>query len=281
MSKIQEKGMLIRLSIGQWTARKLDKKVTNEISAQKAASADAGRYNKLLIAENEIKKIQKISNEARIYHYEQTLLWNDDGNRLLPSANYFNYQAKMSQFKIDFENAVDNFILAYPALIADAQIRLNGMFNFSDYPTTDKIKTKYYFQTEINPIPNASDFRIDLNTEEVETIKKEIEEKTTRTINEAMKELYKRLFEVINHAAEALSDPEKIFRDSLIDNIRDICAIIPTLNITNDENLNSLAAEAKEKLAQQSPQNLREYGHHRQKAAENAKEIVNKMKDFF
>lgn len=44
---LQTTSIVVSLSIGQWTARRLDKKVTNEVNTQHSASEDAGRYNKL------------------------------------------------------------------------------------------------------------------------------------------------------------------------------------------------------------------------------------------
>ena len=41
-NSLTDKAMLARLSITQWTARKLDKRVTEEVRVHHGASADAG-----------------------------------------------------------------------------------------------------------------------------------------------------------------------------------------------------------------------------------------------
>ncbi len=43
--------MLVQLSISQWTARKLDKKVSAEVADAKRAAKGAGNYNKKLLGD--------------------------------------------------------------------------------------------------------------------------------------------------------------------------------------------------------------------------------------
>ena len=70
---LSDKAMLVRLTISQWSARKYDKSASQEIIVNHHAKPDAGRFNKLLVNQAEIKKIEKIANTARIYHYKVTL----------------------------------------------------------------------------------------------------------------------------------------------------------------------------------------------------------------
>lgn len=105
--RLSEKAMLVKLSISQWTARKYDRKVSHEVNSQYGANADAGRYNKVLIAQEAIKKITKVANEARTFHYYQTLSWSDEGYRMLPAANFMDYSTKMREFRSKFETVVN------------------------------------------------------------------------------------------------------------------------------------------------------------------------------
>ena len=71
-SLLSQKAVLASLSISQWSARKLDKKVTEEIHARNHAEPHAGRYNKLLIAREGLQKVQHVAGEARTFHYAMT-----------------------------------------------------------------------------------------------------------------------------------------------------------------------------------------------------------------
>ena len=46
---LSRKAVLVSVNISQWTARKLDREVTDEVNASHGAQKDAGRYNKLLL----------------------------------------------------------------------------------------------------------------------------------------------------------------------------------------------------------------------------------------
>jgi hypothetical protein len=64
-SLLSQKAVLASLSISQWSARKLDKKVTEEIHPRNHAEPHAGRYNKLLIA-SPTKRNQMQADLARL-----------------------------------------------------------------------------------------------------------------------------------------------------------------------------------------------------------------------
>jgi len=151
---INEKAMLVYLNISFWTARKYDKRISQEIEDQYNAD-DAGRYNKILIAKEHLANIQKIISAARTFHYENTLPWNDNGGRLLPSANYFNYVKSIQGLKDDFQQEVNNFLRVYPDLKDEAKGRLNGMFDEEDYPEENLLEDKFAFRKQgccSNPI---------------------------------------------------------------------------------------------------------------------------------
>src|SRR6185369_3013865 len=93
---LAEKAVLASLNISQWSGRKLDRKITDEVNESHGAVADAGRYNKLLVAKVTLDPIQQIVGEARSYHIRMTLPWSDSGTRILPSALYLEYTKKIS-----------------------------------------------------------------------------------------------------------------------------------------------------------------------------------------
>ena len=58
--------------------------------------------------------------------------------------------------------------------------------------------------------------------------------------------------------AEKLADSDKIFRDSLINNLCDLCDLLPKLNITGDKNLDNMRKEIEQQLCRYMPENLRQ-----------------------
>ncbi len=50
---LSDRALLVQLSISQWTARKYDKRVTQQALTMNYASSDAGRFNKSLLPAND------------------------------------------------------------------------------------------------------------------------------------------------------------------------------------------------------------------------------------
>lgn len=274
--RIQEKAMVVTLAISQWTARRYDREISDEIE-QRHNAQEAGRYNKLLIAKDEINKITQVASDARLYNYKVTLPWTDKGDRLLPAELFFDYINKMEKFRSQFEKAANNFIDQYYSLKTEAEHRLNTMYKEEDYPDKESLKDKYSFNINILPIPDGKDFRVNLQNEEVVKIQKDIEERTKLTIEKSIQSLWKRLYEAIARMADQLSNKHGKIYDSLIGNVKELCHLLPALNITDDKVLNDMKEEIEKKLIV-SAESLRENKKYRQSKAREARDIVNKMK---
>ena len=271
---IEEKAMLVKLSISMWTARKHDKRATATVESTYHTTA-AGRFNKVLIAQDAIQEVSKAANAARSFHYENTLPWTDEGYRLLPSKNFDFYSAEMRKLKAVFERAVEKFSSNYNALVDDARVRLNGLFNQTDYPLN--IRSKFDFETAISPVPSKSDFRVDVGNEETAKIRADIEIRTKNAAADAHRDLYRRLAETVNHIADRLRDEKAVFRDSLVNNLIKLCELIPRLNINSDPELEKLRKEAEEKLCLCDPQTLRNDKQARKRTARDASAILEAM----
>ena len=269
--------MLVFLTISQWTARKHDKRASQDIAQKYEVSGEAGRYNKLLIAKEELKEIQKIANKARIFHYENTLPWSDDGNRILTAANYFTYSSELQKLKAQFEVHVSEFCQEYQTLVSNQVKRLNGLYDLDDYPDQSMIRNKFDFNIVITPLPDSNDFRVNMQEEEIARIQQEISEREKQLLARAMKECWSRLYEVVKHMSEKLNDKESTFRDSLVGNLISLVQLLPKLNIANDQELESMRRQTETRLTQATPDELRNSRHTRKKVAQEASSILDAM----
>lgn len=277
MKNLSEKALLVNFTITLWSASKTDKKITREVE-QAHNATDAGRFNKILVAKTALEEVKKIAREAREFHYENTLPWSDNGDRLLPSTNYFEYISKQRNFKEQFASAVQKFIASYPDIKEDARRRLNGMFNEADYPSLVKLPKKFSMEATFTPIVNLEDFRISINETEVERLRSEIEQHVYLRISDATKSIWQRIADAVRHMYERLSNKDAIFRDSLVTNISDLVDLLPRLNFTNDQEITQTITELKRLIV--SPDYLRASNSKRMETAENAKELLDKITDF-
>lgn len=284
---ITDRAMLISLTIRQWSATRHDKRASKEVSDNHSSDPTMGRYNKSLVAKDALAKLTEIKSKARTEHYARTLPWNDDGRRILTSAGYFAYSQKMADLRAEWESAVNHFDHAYPRYVADARTKLNGLFDPSEYPDINSIRSKFEFSTRVDPMPSSEDFRVYLGNAETARIKRDIQEQAQQTINAAMRDVWKRCYDVTSKMSERLKgysvNQDKVtgaFRDSLVSNVSDLLDLLPSLNLTHDPTLDSIAKDMRDNLTSYSPDELRDQDSARQRVADSADKILAVMEDY-
>ena len=279
-TRLPEKALVVDLKISNWTGRRQDPEAGVTLSKTFNNDPDYARVNKSLVAKDEIQKIFRLIYEARRYHYSQTLPWGDGGQRLLPGDLYLEYSKKISDYRRKFLTRVENFLRIYPELMRDAAKTLNGLFKNDDYPDLRILRNKFSFEVRFSPISEADDLRVKLQDDEVEKLKRQIEARQSSLQEEAMRDLWGRVYEVVKPLADKLNDPKGIFRDSLVEKVHDLTNLLPRLNIAGDKALNDLTNEIRAKLCQHSPAELRDLDGVRGKVAKEADEILDRMKGY-
>ncbi len=282
---LSSRAMLITVNISQWTARKYDRKVTKETNESHGAMPDAGRYNKALIGKEAIKPVQKAANAIRTFHLEQTLPWIDKGPRILPAENFVQYQSGIRPLLDAFEKEADSFEEKYPEYYEQAKSRLNGMFDAFDYPAPAEIRSRFTANTSIMPLPDQSDFRVDLDSDTVDSIKAEIESQILDVEKTATQELWNRVYKAVSHMAQRLDSYEvdsdgkasNPFRDSLVGNVQELADLLPRLNITGDPEMDAKAKQIASDLCAHSPKELRESESLRKSVSQTAESIADSM----
>lgn len=285
---LTEKAMLVDLNVSVFSGRRHDKAITAEVAETHGAAADAGRYNKLLVAKDAIAIPEKAAGALRIEHYKFTLPWADSGPRILPVAAYFDYTNALQAKREAFDAAVDQFVEQWPNLVQDARRRLNGMFREEDYPSAENIRRRFGVNISVFPLPDASDFRVTLTETELKRIRQDIELTVTDRMENAVRDAWERAHSAVGRMVERLgaytvSEEGKVshpFRDTMVSNIRELAELLPKLNVTGDAALDAMAAEVRFKLCQFDAQELRDSDTARSTALAAAQDILKKMEGY-
>jgi hypothetical protein len=268
--------MLVSLRISAWSARKYDRKVSQDTATAHGTTLDAGRYNKHLLPGDApaYKALTGHIADLRVKHYAQTLAWSDDGWRLLPVKNYQQYTDTVRAGFHTADSLLSDFVYSYPSMRDTARQILNGMYSDTDYPSD--IAAKYSWGVEYNPVPAGTDFRVTIAAEEINAIAARTEQRVAEAFKDAQQDAVKRLADCLSRIHERLAQPEAIFRDSLIGNARELCDVLTRLNLTDDSTLESLRRQT-EILAASDPQTLRDNPDVRVNTANEAQAILDAM----
>jgi hypothetical protein len=241
---IATSAMMVELNISCWTARKLDKRVSEEVDSAKNTKVKAGNYHKHLLAGNpHHEAVIRYAASCRLWNTQQTIPWSDSGPRIVTMENLFNggYKKQLDDRKVEFERLTDVFMGVYPTLISAAAFQLGDLFNREEYPEPEAVAKKFRFNYTLTPIPTAGDFRIDIGEQAKAELVAQYETAFNERLNHAMRDVWQRLYECLTHMSERLaSDDEgkrKVFHGTILTNARELINLLSRLNITNDPKL--------------------------------------------
>ena len=276
MTQIASKAMLISLSISQWTARKLDRNATAEVTSSHEASTDAGRFNKQTIDKAALLPIQQIASKTRDYFDKHTLPWGHNGINVMSSMNYFAVVQKLNAFQQEFKAAVDAFCADYDVHREQARFKLNSLFNESDYPSVSDVRNKFAMSWSIMPLPTAGDFRVEMADDAVVEIRNEIEAEINGRVQSMMGELAQALKGTMSHLVDRLTAKGPL-HESALTNVQDLLDRLPGLNITNDASIEQVRRDLKQLVNGLEMKDIKKDDALRQSVADRTAEILRQM----
>lgn len=234
--------VLVDLNISTWTGRKTAKDETKRVVKDANAKAsDAAHVTKKLFVGNPLfQEITTQSNRMRGYVQTYTLPWMGD-LRLLPIAKFEQFQQDMGNMQADFDAAVDKFVRDYDVQVAAMSFKLGALFDRNEYPGASEIRTKFRVSWDFSPVPTSGDFRVDAENHLRQEMQEVYERAMQSRIEASMNSMWERLHECLTHLADRLGTKEdgknNIFRDTMLENAKELVNLLQVFNITNDQRL--------------------------------------------
>lgn len=255
--RIASAGVLVSLRISQWLGRRGDKTAANEVAENKSAERSMVSLNKALVDPRSLKSIHDIISQARTYHYEQTLPW-EDGRSFLPTSKIQPYTERMQSYRMRFETATHDFFRVYGDLVKAACQQLGELYREDDYPDLPRIRTLFGFHFIFEPVPEESQFQTHVVGSGLEDMRRELIAENQRREVEMRRDMWKRLYKPVAKLAEKLGNEDSIFRDSAVRNVRELAETVLELDVFRDPQLQSMARELTRTLGALDPDKLRE-----------------------
>jgi hypothetical protein len=250
--------MLVEFNASVWTARKLDRKVSDEVVASKSAgSKAAARVNKNLLAGRpELDVIQNHVTAVRNYVYDNTLPWSDSGLRLLPTIRFIAFNARMQDEENTYWDLCKSFVTVYPSLITAQAMALGDMFKREEYPAPDTIAHKFGFSVNYMPVPTAGDFRVDVGNDAQRELQDKLTALADERVSKAMDDVRLRIKGHLERMVDRLgvdvvagdAKPRR-FHDSMIEGGFELCDLVKGLNVVGDTDLEAARASLEQCLA--------------------------------
>jgi hypothetical protein len=299
-NSLSAKAMLVSVNIRQWGGFVHDKSISREVAEQHSSDIELGRFHKHLVDKGALRPVVSAAGAIRTWFYEQTLPWASDGARILPSANYFPFCEGMRERRAAFDSAVAEFVAAYEDHKAEARRRLNGLYDERNYPTAQQIERRFASDVHYDNLPDAADWRVALGDEEESRIRADIERRGAEAIAAAQASLWERCFAVCSAMVDRLSNYSVAveyetapdgkrkrkqtttggFRDSLVENARELVNLLPRLNVTGSAELEATRQRIEAELCGYEAQTLRDNDTVRASVAKSAADILASMSGY-
>lgn len=212
-----------------------------------------------------VKQVVAASQRVREVVYRYSLPWGDDKSRILPVKTVDEFRVKIATALAELEEARENYIQNYPALVSASERDLGELFDRSQYPSVDKIRDLFTSKVTYWPIPDSNNFIADISKAASKEAKESIEHEIEQRLIEATYDMVRRAKEVVVafvdklekfSVDEATGKSNVTFRDSLVDNIGDTAQLIERMNLTGNPQIKKVVLDLK-RLAEYSPATLR------------------------
>ena len=261
---IRRRALLAYVSISCWSARKLDRKSTSRLVKQNNATEDAARVNKYLLAnaDEQLKALQKLAGKARRVLEDNSLPWDDAGNRMLSNEKALSVIGEIHALEHEFSQMVDEFVQNYPVMRAEAMSALGDLASDEDYPQPDVVRQKFSMRLALQPLPeNFEDNRLGLSDREAKALQAHYEANVRAQTNRALMSAWTRLRDDVARMVDRLGEEDgkpKVFRNTLVQNLRDTSSLLASLNVFGDKELDDIRAEVELRLCANEADELRD-----------------------
>lgn len=277
---------IVSVEVKVWTATKQDRAISNEVTSQKNASADAGRFTKNLLANCPEHKAV-LNYRQTVYNWLQRATYDWAGAmRLLPMFNIEKFKKEYAQHEAAFAKLLDDFEAAYPTLISDAAFKQGDMFDRSEYPEPHEVRSKFRMKLFITSVP-ANDFRSGVIADAIaEDLEKHYQRQVEEIVDSVMEDAAGRFIEIAsrlrNSCEEVVADEDgKVKRkkvyETTVNQAREIAQTLKNFNLTGNAALNEACEAMEEALSGVTLVDLRESVYVRQTVKNDIDDILSKF----
>jgi prophage DNA circulation protein len=274
--KIQDRAVLVRLSIESWGTTRQDEDANDAVAEAKKSNTKATRVSKRLAPEDTLKAVKSKSEDARKYLRTMTQPWTDDGARLLDATFLMTLSAELRRkYRPAWQVEVDKVIAKLPYFRDTwGPANLGDLYDRALYPTPERMAREFSWTLDILPMnPNSRELRTILGSDYVDELQQKAEAAMTQN-------LVARITAPIENMVRRLTEPDGTFKDSLVENVQDIAKLIPALNLAGDPTLAALQQRIEADLTAYSAPTLRKSSKARNETAQKAQAILDKMASF-
>jgi len=167
-------------------------------------------------------------------------------------------------------------------VLTDGKIVLHGdgteskRFDIREYSNASSIKSHFALSFDFQPIPKGDDFK-GLPAQQLSKLADMINTKSEQQMENAMQDVWARLYKAVSHMHDRLSTPDRSFHDTMVSNMRDLTALLKHLNVVNNLDIEKIRVYLDKFICPHDAKDLRTKSMLRKQVATHAKNVLDKM----
>lgn len=201
------------VNAGMWRTTRLHKDETRAENVRH--NTDAAKVLVRNCNHPALKQLASLHAQAYVEHKRLTMPTIQDGMRLVPVGRELEHSAAMRKFGDEHNRLVREFLADYPAELAAAPARMNGLFDPSMWPPFSEVQKKFRFSNRYLPTPTDGAWGTFL-------------EESARA---AESELVERVQTALERVRDRCKSDGKLYA-SVFDSIRELTDMVPDMDFT-------------------------------------------------
>jgi len=276
---------IVSVEVNVWTATKQDRAISNEVTTMKNADAEAGKFTKNLLSSSPEHKAL-MNYRQTVYNWLQRSTYDWAGSsRLLPLVNLEKFMKDFEAHDKEFNRLLDEFILKYPQIVSDSAFKQGDMFDRSQYPDVDQVRSKFRIKLFVTTVP-TNDFRSNISSVIADDLKNHYERQVSEIIDNVMVDASERFLEIASRISNACTEvtpdedgkvKRKKIYDTTITQAKELCQTLKDFNLTNNQALEDARSQLENALRDVSVEDLRESSYVRSVVKNDVDDILSKF----
>jgi len=276
---------IVSVEVNVWTATKQDRAISNEVTSMKNADSEAGKFTKNLLSSSPEHKAL-MNYRQTVYNWLQRSTYDWSGSsRLLPLVNLEKFMKEFESHDREFNRLLDEFINKYPQIVSDAAFKQGDMFDRSQYPDSDVVRSKFRIKLFVTTVP-TNDFRSNISSVIADDLKNHYERQVAEIIDNVMVDASERFLEIASRISNACTEnvpdedgkvKRKKIYDTTVTQAKEICTTLKEFNLTNNQELENARQRLEQALRDVTVDDLRESSYVRSVVKNDVDDILAKF----
>lgn len=274
---LKNRAALVRISIGSVPNSRMNSTITSKVCDQEGASEESGRWSDTIWPKRALEPFRTLDSKVRKYHALNTLPWLDSGARLLPAVKITDYFEKMREFQAEREQLVSDFLSNYWTYYHEAQTMHGAKFRPEIYLSPEECQDRCHFKTELEPVPDADDFRITWAADDMEEAKAQLDRRIEEAGKLATREVMTRIAQPLNRLVSNLANTDQSVRTPSLNNVRQIIEDTPDFNVAENPEVQPLVDRISDLLKDYPQELLNQSDVSRQNCEDKTRDILSSI----